>query len=72
MANGLAKGWFKTHNKTTAMEIATIVVNTASDAPLEVTEQDMFDRERAAFLRLAKTLDTKRWITAMLLGVAIE
>ena len=72
MANGLAKGWFKTHNKTTAMEIATIVVNTASDAPLEVTEQDMFDRERAAFLRLAKTSDTKRWITAMLLGVAIE
>jgi hypothetical protein len=39
---------------------------------LEVTEQDLFDRVRAAFLRLAKTLDTKRWITAMLLGVAIE
>ena len=72
MANGLAKGWFKPHNKTTAMEIATIVVNTASDAPLEVTEQDMFDRERAAFLRLAKTPDTKRWITAMLSGAEIE
>ena len=72
MADGLAKGWFKPHNKTTAMEIATIVVNTASDAPLEVTEQDMFDRERAAFLRLAKTPDTKRWITAMLSGADIE
>ena len=72
MADGLAKGWFKPHNKTTAMEIATIVVNTASDAPLEVTEQDMFDRERAAFLRLAKTPDTKRWITAMLSGAEIE
>ncbi len=72
MADGLAKGWFKPHNKTTAMEIATIVVNTASDAPLEVTEQDMFDRERAAFLRLAKTPDTKRWISAMLSGAEIE
>ena len=72
MADGLTKGWFKPHNKTTAMEIATIVVNTASDAPLEVTEQDMFDRERAAFLRLAKTPDTKRWITAMLSGADIE
>ena len=72
MADGLAKGWFKPHNKTTAMEIATIVVNTASDEPLEVTEQDMFDRERAAFLRLAKTPDTKRWITAMLSGASIE
>jgi 3-hydroxyacyl-CoA dehydrogenase len=42
MTDGVAKGWFKPHNKTTAMEIATIVVNTSSDAPLEVTEQDMF------------------------------
>ena len=72
MADGLAKGWFKPHNKTTAMEIATIVVNTSSDAPLEVTEQDMFDRERAAFLRLAKTPETKGWINAMLSGAAIE
>ena len=72
MADGLAKGWFKPHNKTTAMGIATIVVNTASDEPLAVTEQDMFDRERAAFLRLAKTPGTKRWITAMLSGADIE
>lgn len=72
MADGVAKGWFKPHNKTTAMEIATIVVNTASDAQLQVTEQDMFDRERAAFLRLAKTSETKGWINAMLSGNAIE
>ena len=72
MADGLAKGWFKPHNKTTAMEIATIVVNTTSDAQLQVTEQDMFDRERAAFLRLAKTSETKGWINAMLSGAAIE
>ena len=72
MADGVAKGWFKPHNKTTAMQIATIVVNTTSDEPLTVTEQDMFNRERAAFLHLAKTSDTKRWIKAMLSGSEIK
>lgn len=72
MSKGVAKGWFKEHNKTTAMEIATIVVNTDSDDPLNVSEQDMFDRERAAFLRLAKTPTTARWINAMLAGDEIE
>ena len=72
MAKGVTKGWFKEHNKTTAMEIATIVVNTQSDDPIEVTEQDMYDRERAAFLRLAKTPETARWITAMLAGEDLE
>ncbi len=68
MSDGVAKKWFLPHNKTTAMEIATIVVNTDSDEELIVTEQDMFDRERAAFLRLAKTPTTKKWINAMLAG----
>ena len=72
MAAGVAKGWFKPHNKTTAMEIATIVVNTASDAQLQVTEQDMFDRERAALLRLTNTSETQGWINAMPSGNAIE
>ena len=72
MADGVAKGWFKPHNKTTAMQIATIVVNTTSDEPLTVSEQDMFNRERAAFLHLAKTSDTKRWIKAMLSGSEIK
>jgi 3-hydroxyacyl-CoA dehydrogenase len=72
MSNGVAKGWFRPHNKTTAMEIATIVVNTASDENLEVSEQNMFDRERAAFLNLAKTRETKLWINAMLSGTEIE
>lgn len=72
MAKGVSKGWFKEHNKTTAMEIATIVVNTDSDHTLEVSEQDMFDRERAAFLRLAKTPETARWITAMLAGEDLD
>jgi len=72
MSDGVTRGWFKPHNKTTAMEIATIVVNTASDENLEVSEQNMFDRERAAFLNLAKTPETKLWINAMLSGEEIE
>ncbi len=68
MSDGVAKKWFLPHNKVTAMEIATIVVNTDSDDERIVTEQDMFDRERAAFLRLAKTAKTKEWIKAMLAG----
>lgn len=72
MSEGVTKGWFKPHNKTTAMEIATIVINTTSDDSLEVSEQDMFDRERAAFLKLAKTPQTKRWINAMLSGAEID
>ena len=72
MSDGVNKGWFKPHNKTTAMEIAKIVINTRSDETLDVSEQDMFDRERAAFLNLAKTPETKRWIKAMLSGAEIE
>jgi 3-hydroxyacyl-CoA dehydrogenase len=48
------------------------VINTTSDDSLEVSEQDMFDRERAAFLKLAKTPQTKRWINAMLSGAEID
>lgn len=72
MDQGLSKGWFTQHNKTTAMEIATIVVNTDEDKPLTVTEQDMMDRERAAFLRLAKTPETKARIDGMLAGDPID
>lgn len=72
MDQGLAKGWFTPHNKTTAMEIATIVVNTEGDGPLVQSEQDMMDRERAAFLKLAKTAETKVRIDGMLAGDPVE
>ncbi|MEM9853829.1 MAG: 3-hydroxyacyl-CoA dehydrogenase NAD-binding domain-containing protein [Pseudomonadota bacterium] len=72
MDDGLAKGWFSPHNKTTAMEIATIVVNVEGEAPLEQSEQDLLDRERAAFLRLAKTPQTRARIEGMLSGVPVE
>ncbi len=66
MDEGIAKGWFYPHDKTTAMAIASIVVNTEADAPLVVSEQDMYDRERAAFIHLAQTPETLARITALL------
>ncbi|MEL6913888.1 MAG: 3-hydroxyacyl-CoA dehydrogenase NAD-binding domain-containing protein [Pseudomonadota bacterium] len=71
MDDGVAKGWFTPHNKTTAMEIATIVVNTDADAPLAQSEQEMLDRERAAFLRLAKTPQSKARIDGVLSGIDV-
>jgi len=43
MDDGIKKGWFTPHNKATAMEIATIVVNTDDDKALEQSEQDLLD-----------------------------
>ncbi|MEM9438744.1 MAG: 3-hydroxyacyl-CoA dehydrogenase family protein, partial [Pseudomonadota bacterium] len=72
MTDGVTKGWFTPHNKTTAMEIATIVVNTSADEPLEQSEQDLLDRERAAFLRLAKTPESKARIQGVLTGTEVS
>ncbi len=66
MDKGIADGLFFPHDKTVAMEIATIVVNTQGDDPIEVTEQEMFARERTAFIALAKTPQTLARITSML------
>jgi len=67
MTEGVDRGDFAPHNKTVAMQIATIIVadegqDTAS------SEQALYDRERRAFLNLAKTDRTGRWIAAMLAG----
>ena len=73
MSDGVAKGWFTPHNKTTALAIGTIVVNMESDASVEVSEQDLYDRERAAFLTLARTPETLARIQTMLdLGEPIQ
>jgi len=66
MDDGIKKNWFFPHDKTVAMAVASIVVNTDADTPLTVSEQDMFDRERAAFLSLARTDETLARITSML------
>ena len=71
MDNGIAKGWFKPHNKTTAMQIASVLVSNTAESGASVSEQNLFDRERAAFLRLAQTPQTAQWISAMLSGQPI-
>lgn len=68
MDDGIKKGWFFPHDKTTAMTIATIVVNDTGDEVLEQTEDQMYARERAAFITLAKTPQTRERIVSMLDG----
>jgi 3-hydroxyacyl-CoA dehydrogenase len=66
MQGGVDKGWFFPHDKTTAMEVATIVVNTDGPETLVQDEDQMYARERAAFIRLAKTKETHARIASML------
>ena len=67
MAEGVNRGDFAAHNKTVAMQIATIIVADEGEGQ-DSTEQALYDRERRAFLALAKTEKTARWISAMLAG----
>lgn len=66
MDKGIEDGLFFPHDKTVAMQVATIVVNTDSEDPLIQSEQDLYDRERKAFISLAKTKETHARITSML------
>ncbi len=65
MDEGVARGDFYPHDKTVAMEIATIM---CSDDGSEValSESDLYARERAAFIRLAKTPETRTRIYSLL------
>lgn len=65
MDEGVAKGDFFPHDKTVAMEIATIM---CSDDGVEqdASEQDLYKRERDAFIRLAKTPETRARIYGLL------
>ena len=66
MDKGISDGLFFAHDKTVAMQVAEIVVNSESDTPLEQSEQDLYDRERRAFLTLAKTEETHARIASLL------
>jgi 3-hydroxyacyl-CoA dehydrogenase len=66
MQKGVDDGMFMPHDKTVAMQVATIVVNVDGDESLRQSEQDMYDRERAAFLRLAKTKESHARIASLL------
>jgi 3-hydroxyacyl-CoA dehydrogenase len=67
MSAGVARGDFFDHDKTVAMQIATIIVSDQGQAQ-ESDEQALYDRERRAFLMLAKTEKTGLRINAMLNG----
>ena len=65
MQAGIDKGDFMPHDKTTAMAIASVMVRTDGDAA-EADEDAFYARERAAFIRLAKTAPTHQRICSML------
>ena len=65
MQAGVDKGDFMPHEKTTAMAIASIMVQSAGDAA-DVDEDTLYARERAAFISLAKTAPTYQRISSML------
>ena len=66
MQKGIDDGLFYPHDKIVAMQVAEIVVNSIGDNSLTVSEQDMYDRERRAFLVLAKTPQTIVRISSLL------
>ena len=66
MDKGIADGLFFAHDKTVAMTIATIVTADEDEASHHVSEDDLYDRERRAFITLAKTAPTYERISSML------
>ncbi len=65
MDAGIERGDFMPHDKTVAMQIASVICR-GEDEATAATEQDMYDRERAAFIRLAQTPQTRARIHALL------
>ncbi|MEL0042889.1 MAG: 3-hydroxyacyl-CoA dehydrogenase, partial [Candidatus Puniceispirillum sp.] len=65
MQDGIDRGDFLPHDKTVAMAIASIMVRGTGDAAV-VDETKLFARERAAFIRLAKTAETAERIASMM------
>ena len=65
MDKGISDGMFFPHDKTTAMAVASIVADAGSGIS-GASEQDLFARERDAFIRLAHTNETEARIVSML------
>jgi 3-hydroxyacyl-CoA dehydrogenase len=65
MDEGVARKDFYPHDKTVAMQIASIICSDdGSEQP--VSEQDLYKREREAFVRLAKTPESRARINGLL------
>jgi len=67
MDDGVSKKMFTPHDSTVAMQVATIVCADDGKA-VEVDEDHMYKRERDAFIRLAKTAETRARIEHLLAG----
>ena len=65
MQDGIDRGDFMPHDKTVAMAIASVMLQRAGDGD-EIDEQGLYDREREAFISLAKTKETYLRISSML------
>ncbi len=65
MQDGIDRGDFMPHDKTVAMAIASVMLRGDDDGET-ADEQELYARERAAFIRLAKTPQTYERITSML------
>jgi 3-hydroxyacyl-CoA dehydrogenase len=65
MQEGIERGDFMPHDKTVAMAIASVMLLGDDDGET-ADEQELYARERAAFIRLAKTPQTYERITSML------
>ena len=66
MDKGIADGLFFPHDKTVAMNIATIVVNVETEGERAVSEDEMYARERRAFIQLAQTEETLTRISSLI------
>ena len=66
MDKGIADGLFFAHDKVVAMQIATIVTADEDEGELSQSEDELYARERRAFIRLAQTAPTLERITTML------
>ena len=65
MQEGVARGDFTPHNKTVALAIGRIIVADTGESQ-ESSEQALYDRERRAFIHLARMAETKSLIAQML------
>ncbi|MGI9350064.1 MAG: 3-hydroxyacyl-CoA dehydrogenase NAD-binding domain-containing protein [Rhizobiaceae bacterium] len=63
---GREKGWFFPHDVTVATAVAKIVTGGDDSEKATVSETSMYARERASFIELAKTSETRERITQLL------
>ena len=65
MDEGVERGDFTAHNRTVALAIGSVITSDTEEA-IEVDENTLYERERAAFVSLARTRETRAAIAALL------